>query len=62
MKFLLDEHLPKSLVNAVKQFDSTIDILRVGGPNAPPLGTADPDLLTFCEAEQRGGRAARIGY
>lgn len=53
MKFLLDEHLPKSHVNAVKQFDPTIDILRVGGPNAPPLGTADPDLLIFCEAEQR---------
>ena len=29
-----------------------LDILRVGEPNAPPLGTLDPEVLDYLELSQ----------
>ncbi|HKS71210.1 MAG TPA: DUF5615 family PIN-like protein [Ktedonobacterales bacterium] len=52
IKFLLDEHLPPDLVAAVRREQSEVDILRAGMEGAPPLGSKDPDLLVFCEADQ----------
>jgi hypothetical protein len=30
-----------------------VDVLRVGEPGAPPFGTLDPDLLMWCEENDR---------
>jgi hypothetical protein len=30
-----------------------VDVLRVGMPGAPALSTRDPELLLYCEREQR---------
>src|SRR4051794_37277699 len=55
--FLLDEHLRGTLWQAMGQHNArggdVLDVLRVGDPPAPPLGTADPDLLLWCEANGR---------
>jgi hypothetical protein len=55
--FLLDEHLRGPLWQAIQQHNATgvnvLDVVRVGDPPAPPLGTADPDLLVWGEAHGR---------
>ena len=54
IRFLLDENLmTRPVIKAALRFDTTIDIIRVGGEGAPPLGTLDPEILLFCEAERR---------
>jgi hypothetical protein len=53
IRFLVDENLWPELVAAVRRYNPAIDILRVGQPGAPPLGTLDPAILVYCEAEQR---------
>ena len=52
MRFLIDENLSPDLVGAIKQLDASIDVRFVRGPDAPPEGTPDPDILLFCEAER----------
>jgi hypothetical protein len=52
-KFLLDENLSPKLQNAVRKYNSKIDILRVGDLDAPLLGTLDSDLLIYLEVSQR---------
>jgi hypothetical protein len=44
-RFLLDENVPPYLGMALRRREPVIDVLRVGDPAAPPLGTLDPDLL-----------------
>ncbi len=53
IRFLLDENLPLRLKTALIRLEPTIDVLRVGDPNAPGLGTLDPELLLFLAATQR---------
>ncbi len=53
VRFLLDENLPPKLKLAVQRFNPDIDIIRVGEPEAPPLGTLDPELLNYLEVSQR---------
>jgi hypothetical protein len=53
IRFLLDEHLPKALIEAVRHYDRGIDILLIGVPGTPPRGTLDPGILVYCEATQR---------
>lgn len=55
VRFLLDENLSPRLSPALWRYNPTIDVLRVGDPGAPPLGTLDPDLLVYLEQEQRAG-------
>lgn len=66
MKFLLDENLSPDFVAAIQQRDPTIDIKWVRGPETPPEGTLDPEVLLFCEAEQRAlitnNRASMPGH
>jgi hypothetical protein len=54
--FLLDEHLRGPLWHGIQQHNAkgaqVLDVLRVGDPPAPPLGTPDPDNLLW--AEQHG--------
>ena len=51
--FLLDENLPPKLKSAVLHLQPEIDILRVGDANAPPLGTLDPEIISYLESSQR---------
>jgi Domain of unknown function (DUF5615) len=53
VRFLLDENMSPGVISGVLRYNPAIDILRIGDLGAPPLGTPDPDILTFCEAEQR---------
>ncbi len=53
IRFLLDQNLSPQIASALLRYDASIDVLAVGLDGAPPFGTPDPDLLTFCEAEQR---------
>lgn len=52
-RFLLDEHLSPKLIDALLEYNKSIDITFVGGKYAPAYGTLDPDILIFCEAERR---------
>jgi hypothetical protein len=55
--FLLDENLRGALWQAIQQHNAAgvdvLDVLCVGDPPAPPLGTLDPDLLAWAEAQGR---------
>lgn len=53
IRFLIDENLPPKLQSAVLRLNPGIDILRVGDPDTPPLGTLDPELLQYLELSQR---------
>lgn len=53
IRFLLDENLTPKLKAALLRLDPTIDVVRVGDDQAPPLGTLDPDLLRYLETAQR---------
>lgn len=53
IRFLLDENLSPKLKSAVLRLNPEIDIVRVGDPEAPLLGTLDPDLLRYLELSQR---------
>ncbi len=53
VRFLLDENLSSRLKVAVLRLNPVIDILRVGDPYAPQLGTLDPDILCYLELSQR---------
>ena len=65
-RFLVDENLSLDFVSAIKDRDATIDVIAVGKDSAPPKGTLDPDILLFCEAEQRAlitnNRASMPGH
>ena len=55
--FLLDENLRGPFWHAIQQHNAAgidvIDVLCVGHPPAPALGTLDPDLLLWIEANAR---------
>jgi len=53
VRFLLDENLPPRLKVAILRFNPAIDVLRVGDPETPPLGTLDPEILRYLERSQR---------
>lgn len=49
VRFLLDENLSPRLKLAVLRLNPQIDILRVGGSDAPALGTLDPAILVYLQ-------------
>jgi hypothetical protein len=53
VRFLLDENLMSWLTLAMLRREPTVDVLRVGDADAPPLGTRDPDILRYVEQAQR---------
>ena len=53
VRFLLDENLPPRIKLAVARLNPNIDILRVGDPDPPTLGTPDPDVLRYLKLSQR---------
>jgi hypothetical protein len=45
-RFLIDENMRRRrLLAAIRQYDAAIDVIAVGDPRAPPMGTLDPDIL-----------------
>ena len=53
IRFLLDENLSPDLKISLLRLNPQLDILRVGEPDAPPLGTLDPEILDYVESSQR---------
>jgi hypothetical protein len=53
VRFLIDEDLSPDYVQQLQQYNPAIDVLRVGHSGAPALSTLDPELLLYCEREQR---------
>ena len=53
IRFLLDENLSPRIKLAILRYNKSIDILRVGDENTPPLGTSDTDILLFIEKNKR---------
>jgi hypothetical protein len=49
LRFLVDQDTPPALAAALRKAAPGIDVIQVGDPGAPPLGTKDPDLLIAAE-------------
>ena len=49
LKLLVDQCTNPILMSALRQAEPAIDVIHVGDPGAPPLGTKDPDLLIAAE-------------
>lgn len=48
-RFLLDEHVPRSIRDQLLRLDSRIDILAIGHQLAPTKGTSDGEILAWIE-------------
>ena len=53
VRFLLDENLSPRIKVALRRLNPSIDILRIGDPDAPPLGTSDSEVLSYLALAQR---------
>lgn len=53
IRYLLDENLSPRLKPSVLRLNPNIDILRIGEPLTPNLGTLDPEVLKYLELSQR---------
>lgn len=53
VRYLIDESVRLSVMSALRRGDPAIDVWRVGQAGMPPFGSLDPDILAFCEQEQR---------
>ena len=66
VRFLLDENESPRLKLATLRYNPTMDIVRVGKPSEPPLGTPDRDLLRYLEMSERAivtsNRASMPGH
>ncbi|MCI0685125.1 MAG: DUF5615 family PIN-like protein [Gemmataceae bacterium] len=50
--FLLDEQLPRWWRGAIIRLEPQLRVLSVGDPGAPRSGSADPEILVWCEENQ----------
>jgi hypothetical protein len=48
-RFLLDEHVNHALQRQLRRLTPQLEVVAVGDPQAPPTGTADPDILIWLE-------------
>lgn len=53
VQFLLDENVTPRPKTALLRLEPVIDVLRVGEPGAPPLGTLDPEVLQYLQVSRR---------
>ena len=51
-RFLFDENMPHAVGDQLIRREPAIQVLSVGIAPAPGLGTLDPEILTWLEAEQ----------
>jgi hypothetical protein len=52
IRFLLDENVDKGLRSALRRRHSDMVVWCVGDPGMPPIGTKDPEILTWCETHR----------
>jgi hypothetical protein len=52
IRFLLDENVDLALRLALLEREPQLVVWRVGDPGAPALGTLDPDILLWLEANR----------
>ena len=50
LNYLLDEHIPPAYQAQLLRQEPTLVVWKIGTPGAPPLGTLDPEVLLWCEA------------
>lgn len=53
VRYLIDESVRLSVVAALRRAEPGIDVWRVGQAGMPPFGSLDPDILAFCEEQER---------
>ncbi|MGL5871409.1 MAG: DUF5615 family PIN-like protein [Xenococcaceae cyanobacterium] len=53
VRFFLDKNLSPRLKLAIFRLNPEVDVLRVGDPGMPALGTIDPEILIYLERSQR---------
>lgn len=53
VRFLIDEDLSPDYIQELRRYHPPLDVLRVGNEGAPPFSTLDPEILLYCEREQR---------
>jgi hypothetical protein len=62
VRFLLDENLSRRLKIALLRLYPEIDVLRMGDPGTPALGSEDPEILQYLSTAKRllitGNRAS----
>ncbi|NCO41784.1 MAG: hypothetical protein COZ06_04190 [Armatimonadetes bacterium CG_4_10_14_3_um_filter_66_18] len=51
LRYLVDENIGPMLKDALLRQAPELTVWCVGDPGAPPLGTADPQILVWCEAK-----------
>jgi hypothetical protein len=49
-RLLLDEHIPPLYRVQLRRRDPGLTIWQIGDEGAPARGTSDPEILTWCEA------------
>lgn len=49
-RFLLDEHIDHAIQRQLRRLNQGVDVLVIGDLGAPPVGTLDPDILLWIEA------------
>lgn len=47
--FLMDENMPHAVRNQLLRLEPAIEIACVGDDEAPPIGTPDPEILTWID-------------
>ena len=50
IKYLLDEHVSPRFRQAFVRREPEMVVRRIGDAGAPPIQSADPDILLWCEA------------
>ena len=50
MRYLLDEHIAPAFRAQLLRAAPGLEVWIIGDPGAPTLGTHDPAILTWCEA------------
>jgi Domain of unknown function (DUF5615) len=45
IRFLADECVSHEIIDALRETESAVDIVFIGGPDMPPKGTPDPEVL-----------------
>ena len=49
LRYLLDENVDPQLAAGLLRREPDLTVWRIGTPGAPQKGTADPDILRWCE-------------
>lgn len=53
IRYLLDENIPPRIALGPRRLSSQLDVLCVGDLDAPAFETKDPEILRYCDINQR---------